>query len=124
MARARACALPRTRAPARPIRLTILRLTRCAPVFQVGFILTILLRGSSDGVLVPIPQYPLYSATLALQEAQLLPYELNEATGWAMPIEVRCTQGAKRKGAGGARDRMRERLARRCPARPRSRKIV
>ena len=58
-------------------------------MLQVGFILTILLRGKADGVLVPIPQYPLYSATLALQEAQLLGYELNEATGWEMPIEVR-----------------------------------
>ena len=51
----------------------------------VGFILSLLLRGRSDGVLVPIPQYPLYSATLALQEAHMLGYELDENDGWALP---------------------------------------
>ena len=35
----------------------------------VGYCLSLLLRGKSDGVLVPIPQYPLYSATLALAES-------------------------------------------------------
>ena len=54
----------------------------------VGFLLNIVLRNASDGILVPIPQYPLYSASLALQGAQLLGYELAEDRGWAMPIEV------------------------------------
>ena len=36
-------------------------------------------------MLVPIPQYPLYSATLALQEAHMLGYELDENDGWALP---------------------------------------
>jgi len=53
----------------------------------VEFIFKILLRGASDGVLVPIPQYPLYSATLALASAQMLGYELDEANGWAMPLD-------------------------------------
>lgn len=54
----------------------------------VEFLLKLLLRDSNDGVLVPIPQYPLYSATLALQGAQMLGYELQEDCGWAMPVEV------------------------------------
>ena len=52
----------------------------------VEFLLKLLLRGSDDGVLVPIPQYPLYSAALALSQAELLPYELDEADGWSMPV--------------------------------------
>jgi len=54
----------------------------------VGFLLSLVLRGSADGVLVPIPQYPLYSATLALQEAHMLGYELVEEEGWRMPVDV------------------------------------
>ena len=53
----------------------------------VEFLLKLLLRGSDDGVLVPIPQYPLYSAALALAQAHLLPYELDEAAGWSLPID-------------------------------------
>ena len=53
-----------------------------------GFLLSLVLRGSSDGVLVPIPQYPLYSASLALQDAHMLGYELDEASGWALPVSL------------------------------------
>ena len=52
----------------------------------VGYLLSLVLRGRADGALVPIPQYPLYSATLALQEAQMIGYELCEEDGWAMPV--------------------------------------
>ena len=61
----------------------------------VGFVLSLLLRGRSDGVLVPIPQYPLYSATLALQESHMLGYELVENDGWALPtaeLEAKLTK--------------------------------
>ena len=50
--------------------------------------LSLILRGRTDGVLVPIPQYPLYSATLALAEAHLLGYELVEAEGWRLSVDV------------------------------------
>ena len=46
--------------------------------------LSALIRGDHDGVLVPIPQYPLYSAQLTLQKGQLLPYYLNEEKNWAL----------------------------------------
>jgi len=52
----------------------------------VGFLLSLVLRGPDDGVLVPIPQYPLYSASLALQQAHMLGYELVEEEGWRMPV--------------------------------------
>lgn len=32
---------------------------------------------------IPIPQYPLYTATLANVEAHPLPYYLDEANGWS-----------------------------------------
>jgi aspartate/methionine/tyrosine aminotransferase len=37
-----------------------------------------------DGVLVPIPQYPLYSALLALQGATLVKYFLDEGKNWGV----------------------------------------
>ena len=38
--------------------------------------------GFNDGLLTPIPQYPLYSALCSLLDAELVPYYLNEAEGW------------------------------------------
>eukprot|EP00941_MAST-03F_sp_MAST-3F-sp1_P000346 g346.t1 len=43
--------------------------------------------GHNDGVLCPIPQYPLYSATCAVMEAQLVPYYLDENDGWGLSVE-------------------------------------
>ena len=39
------------------------------------------------GVLVPIPQYPLYTATLSLLNATCVPYELDEATAWSTDLD-------------------------------------
>jgi glutamate--glyoxylate aminotransferase len=44
------------------------------------------IRGPQDGVMVPIPQYPLYSASIALYGGELVPYYLDEDNGWAMDI--------------------------------------
>lgn len=38
--------------------------------------------GFMDGVLTPIPQYPLYSALSTLLQAKLVPYYLDESNGW------------------------------------------
>ena len=48
---------------------------------------TSLVRNSNDGILVPIPQYPLYSAQLTLDGGELLPYYLNEEQGWALEAD-------------------------------------
>ena len=47
------------------------------------------IRGGShrDGVLVPIPQYPLYSALTTLYDGELLGYYLDEATDWSMTTD-------------------------------------
>lgn len=38
--------------------------------------------------MVPIPQYPLYSAALTLNQGQLLPYYLDEDNGWSCNAET------------------------------------
>jgi len=49
-------------------------------------LLNALIRNPNDGILVPIPQYPLYSATIALYGGSLVPYYLDEAAGWGLDI--------------------------------------
>jgi len=39
------------------------------------------------GVLVPIPQYPLYTATLALLDGRCVPYYLDEESNWGTSVE-------------------------------------
>lgn len=43
--------------------------------------------GHRDGVLTPIPQYPLYSALTTLLEGHLVPYYLEESRGWSCTVE-------------------------------------
>lgn len=53
----------------------------------VSNILTAIVRNSKDAIMVPIPQYPLYSATLQLLGGKLIPYYLKETEGWSMDEE-------------------------------------
>lgn len=52
----------------------------------VRMLLNVTIRGSSDGVMVPIPQYPLYSAAIALYGGELVPYYLDEDSSWGLDI--------------------------------------
>ena len=57
-------------------------------------------RSSKDGILIPTPQYPLYSATLTAIDAAPIGYSLIEKTGWKLdPAEIRslCAD-ARKKG--------------------------
>jgi aspartate/methionine/tyrosine aminotransferase len=45
------------------------------------------IRDGNDGVLVPIPQYPLYSALLTLLQGHLIPYYLDEELNWGLDPE-------------------------------------
>jgi aspartate/methionine/tyrosine aminotransferase len=47
-------------------------------------VLTALLRSPSDGFMIPIPQYPLYSASLALFGGSQIGYYLDEQSGWQL----------------------------------------
>ncbi|TJX55663.1 aminotransferase class I/II-fold pyridoxal phosphate-dependent enzyme [Soehngenia saccharolytica] len=49
--------------------------------------LQLLISSEKDGILCPIPQYPLYSASITLHGGKLVPYYLNEATGWGLEID-------------------------------------
>ncbi|KAL2903360.1 Glutamate--glyoxylate aminotransferase 2 [Bienertia sinuspersici] len=49
-------------------------------------ILNAMIGGQSDGILVPVPQYPLYSATISLLGGSLVPYYLEESANWGLDI--------------------------------------
>lgn len=52
------------------------------------------------GIMIPIPQYPLYSATLALNNGKFVPYYLDEKSGWDLSVQElkRSLEDAKSKG--------------------------
>jgi aspartate/methionine/tyrosine aminotransferase len=50
----------------------------------VQTILKLLLAHPEDGIMIPIPQYPLYSATITLYEGRMVPYCLDEADNWKL----------------------------------------
>ncbi|KAG6510635.1 hypothetical protein ZIOFF_028663 [Zingiber officinale] len=52
----------------------------------VHIIMQLLIRSEKDGILCPIPQYPLYSASIFLHGGSLVPYYLDESTGWGLEI--------------------------------------
>ncbi|GFQ07173.1 alanine aminotransferase 2 mitochondrial [Phtheirospermum japonicum] len=52
----------------------------------VHMMMQLLICSKDDGILCPIPQYPLYSASIALHGGTLVPYYLDEATGWGLEI--------------------------------------
>ncbi|KAF4535224.1 Alanine aminotransferase [Lasiodiplodia theobromae] len=53
----------------------------------VNALLHIICENEKSGVLVPIPQYPLYTATLSVLNAQAVPYYLDESTHWGTSLE-------------------------------------
>uniref|UniRef100_A0A7S2U2F5 Aminotransferase class I/classII large domain-containing protein n=1 Tax=Lotharella oceanica TaxID=641309 RepID=A0A7S2U2F5_9EUKA len=69
---------------------------------SVKMCLEMLIRGKSDGIMVPIPQYPLYSASIALFGGSQVNYDLNEEKGWGTSIENLREAYAKAVGSGVA----------------------
>ncbi|KAI5285385.1 hypothetical protein KEM54_000617 [Ascosphaera aggregata] len=53
----------------------------------VNTLLNVICDGPKTGVLIPIPQYPLYTATLAVLNAKCVPYYLDEGDGWATDVD-------------------------------------
>ncbi|KAM3569596.1 hypothetical protein VYU27_008304, partial [Nannochloropsis oceanica] len=58
------------------------------------------LGGYNDGVLVPIPQYPLYSALTTLLNGELVPYYLREDDGWTLEAADLRAALSKARGRG------------------------
>jgi len=50
--------------------------------------LRLLISGPQDGIMIPIPQYPLYSATLTLYEGKQIDYYLDEHNDWKLSKEM------------------------------------
>ncbi|MBI5402841.1 MAG: aminotransferase class I/II-fold pyridoxal phosphate-dependent enzyme [Ignavibacteriae bacterium] len=66
----------------------------------VQSVLTVLLKNPNDGIMIPIPQYPLYSATLTLYGGQQIGYYLDENNSWQLNEKVltESIENAKKKG--------------------------
>jgi alanine transaminase len=54
----------------------------------VNTLLHIICASPKTGILVPIPQYPLYTATLSLLNARLVPYYLDESKAWGTDLSA------------------------------------
>lgn len=66
----------------------------------VQSVLTVLLKNPNDGLMIPIPQYPLYSATLTLYGGQQIGYYLDENNSWQLneKVLIESIESAKKKG--------------------------
>lgn len=54
---------------------------------SVHALLSTMVKDGADAFLVPVPQYPLYSAALTLYGGTLLPYYLDEAHAWGINVD-------------------------------------
>jgi alanine transaminase len=50
-------------------------------------VIQLLIKSLNHGIMVPVPQYPLYSATLTLLNARKIDYYLDEANGWQLDLD-------------------------------------
>lgn len=56
----------------------------------VSYLLQVLSSSNDSGFMIPIPQYPLYTATIALNDAVPIGYYLNEENNWSTnPTQIR-----------------------------------
>ncbi|KKK19975.1 hypothetical protein ARAM_004917 [Aspergillus rambellii] len=66
----------------------------------VNTLLNVICNGPNAGVLVPIPQYPLYTATLSLLNAKCVPYYLEEHKAWGTDVAAMHKSVQEAKAAG------------------------
>jgi aspartate/methionine/tyrosine aminotransferase len=59
-----------------------------------------LIKGPDYGIMIPIPQYPLYSATLTLLDGAQIDYYLDENNGWQLDLEELEESLSKAKARG------------------------
>ncbi|CAM0906766.1 unnamed protein product [Alopecurus aequalis] len=53
----------------------------------VHMMMQLLIRSEKDGILCPLPQYPLYSASITLHGGSFVPYYLDEEAGWGLEVD-------------------------------------
>lgn len=66
----------------------------------VNTLLNVICNSPDAGVLVPIPQYPLYTATLSLLNAHCVPYLLEEEQAWGTNVKAIRESVIQAKSAG------------------------
>lgn len=66
----------------------------------VNTLMNVICSKPETGILVPIPQYPLYTATLSILNARCVPYYLDESKTWGTDISAIKTAHAKAKSEG------------------------
>ncbi|KPM37379.1 putative alanine aminotransferase, mitochondrial [Neonectria ditissima] len=66
----------------------------------VNTLLNVICAAPNTGILIPIPQYPLYTATLSLIDATCVPYLLDEAKNWGTDLNTIRTSYDKAKADG------------------------
>jgi aspartate/methionine/tyrosine aminotransferase len=66
----------------------------------VQAVLLALIKNQNDGVMIPIPQYPLYSASIALFGGKQIGYFLDEENAWQLSEGI-LEESANRAKAGG-----------------------
>jgi len=52
----------------------------------IEYVLTALIESKNDAVMIPIPQYPIYSALITLLGGHQVGYPLEEADGWSVSV--------------------------------------
>jgi len=59
-----------------------------------------LISSPNDGIMIPVPQYPIYSALITSYGGKMVNYYLNEQKGWALePSELEASfKNAKDRG--------------------------
>ena len=63
----------------------------------VQLTLQMIVEHSQVGIMIPIPQYPLYTATLAVLDANPVPYYLDESKGWGLTVSCGLTLSGEQK---------------------------
>ncbi|ORY61249.1 alanine transaminase-like protein [Pseudomassariella vexata] len=66
----------------------------------VNTLLHIICAGQNSGILIPIPQYPLYTAALAVLQAKCVPYYLDESQNWGTSLATIKESYEKAKSEG------------------------
>ena len=66
----------------------------------VKILFSMLIRNENDGIMIPIPQYPLYSALITLSGGSQISYFLDESQNWSLDTNDVKKQITNAKKAG------------------------
>ena len=53
----------------------------------ISRVMNVIISDSNVGIMIPVPQYPLYTATLSILNGKAVEYYLNESTAWGLKID-------------------------------------